>query len=252
MAVMLRSIGIPAREAVGYVPGSYNPITDLYEVQGKDAHAWVQVWFARYGWQSFDPTAVVPPANPSPGATLFHDAGRALRALPLVPLGIVLALAAVVALAARWRRRRPATWAMAVARRMERTGARAGRPRRSEETIAEFAAALDEMAGDSVGNVDGTGLAGRGERLRPSRAVGRRAAPGRAPQPDLPARPSPAAAAATARPRLGVGPGARRGVVQAGRCPRASSRLAWASSRGRKPINWRGRLKPSAAVSFPW
>ena len=35
MAVMLRSIGIPAREAVGYVPGSYNPITDLYEVQGQ-------------------------------------------------------------------------------------------------------------------------------------------------------------------------------------------------------------------------
>ena len=88
MAVMLRSIGIPAREAVGYVPGSYNPITDLYEVQGKDAHAWVQVWFARYGWQSFDPTAVVPLANPSPGATLFHDAGRALKRLPLIPLGV--------------------------------------------------------------------------------------------------------------------------------------------------------------------
>ena len=45
----------PRPEAVGYVPGSYNPITDLYEVQGKDAHAWVQVWFAQYGWQSFDP-----------------------------------------------------------------------------------------------------------------------------------------------------------------------------------------------------
>ena len=79
MAVMLRSIGIPAREAVGYVPGSYNPITDLYEVQGKDAHAWVQVWFARYGWQSFDPTAVVPLANPSPGATL--------STMPAVPCG---------------------------------------------------------------------------------------------------------------------------------------------------------------------
>ena len=30
LAVMLRSLGIPAREAVGYVPGGYNPITDLY------------------------------------------------------------------------------------------------------------------------------------------------------------------------------------------------------------------------------
>ena len=57
---------VPAREAVGYVPGSYNPITDLYDIQAKDAHAWVQVWFPGYGWQSFDPTAVVPIALPTP------------------------------------------------------------------------------------------------------------------------------------------------------------------------------------------
>jgi transglutaminase-like putative cysteine protease len=151
MAVMLRSIGIPAREAVGYVPGSYNPITDLYEVEGKDAHAWVQVWFAHYGWQSFDPTAVVPLANPSPGATLFHDIGRGFGSLPLVPLGIAVAVAGAVALAVRWRRRRPATWAIAVARRMERAGARAGRPRRPGETMAEYAAALDQMSGDPSG-----------------------------------------------------------------------------------------------------
>ena len=151
MAVMLRSIGIPAREAVGYVPGPYNPITDLYEVQGKDAHAWVQVWFARYGWQSFDPTAVVPLANPSPGATLLHDAAHVLRRLPLVPLGVVLALAAVGALVIRWRRRRPATWAIAVARRMERAGRRAGRSRRPGETLSEYASALDDRAGDASG-----------------------------------------------------------------------------------------------------
>jgi hypothetical protein len=149
MAVMLRSIGIPAREAVGYVPGSYNPITDLYEVQGKDAHAWVQVWFARYGWQSFDPTAVVPLANPSPGATLFHDAGRALKRLPLIPLGAALGAAGLIALVVRWRRRRPATWAIAVARRMERAGTRAGRRRRPGETVTEYAAALDAMAADA-------------------------------------------------------------------------------------------------------
>jgi transglutaminase-like putative cysteine protease len=151
MAVMLRSIGIPAREAVGYVPGSYNPITDLYEVQGKDAHAWVQVWFPHYGWQSFDPTAVVPLANPSPGATLVHDTAHVLRRLPLVPLGIVLALAAVSVLVIRWRRRRPATWALAVARRMERAGGRAGRPRRPGETITEYASILDAMGGDASG-----------------------------------------------------------------------------------------------------
>jgi transglutaminase-like putative cysteine protease len=151
MAVMLRSIGIPAREAVGYVPGSYNPITDLYEVQGKDAHAWVQVWFAHYGWQSFDPTAVVPLANPSPGSALIHDAGRVLDRLPLIPLGVILAAAIVTALALRWWRRRPATWALAVARRMERTGARSGRPRQPGETLTEYASVLDDRAGDASG-----------------------------------------------------------------------------------------------------
>jgi transglutaminase-like putative cysteine protease len=151
MAVMLRTIGIPAREAVGYVPGSYNPITDLYEVEGKDAHAWVQVWFAHYGWQSFDPTAVVPLANPSPGGTLIHDADLALHHVPLVPLGIVVGLSALAASLTHWRRRRPATWAIAVARRMERAGARAGRVRRPGETVTEYAAALDRLGGDTSG-----------------------------------------------------------------------------------------------------
>ena len=87
---MLRSLGIPAREAVGYVPGGYNPITDLYQVHADDAHAWVQVWFPGYGWQSFDPTAVVPPSNPSPGATALNDVASALRRVPWVPVAAVL------------------------------------------------------------------------------------------------------------------------------------------------------------------
>jgi transglutaminase-like putative cysteine protease len=80
LAVMLRSIGIPTREVVGYVPGPYDPITDLYQIRAEDAHAWVQVWFPGYGWQSFDPTAVVPLANPSPGATALHDLAATLCA----------------------------------------------------------------------------------------------------------------------------------------------------------------------------
>ena len=111
LAVMLRSLGIPAREAVGYVPGPYNPITDLYEVRADDAHAWVQVWFPGFGWQSFDPTAVVPLANPAPGATALQDLGRALGRVPVLPVAAVLATAVIAVAAVRWRRARPATWA---------------------------------------------------------------------------------------------------------------------------------------------
>ena len=151
LAVMLRTLGIPARETVGYVPGPYNPVTDLYDVQARDAHAWVQVWFPGYGWQSFDPTAVVPDANPSPGATALGDVGRALGRIPFVPLSVVLAVAVAVVATLRWRRRRPATWAEHIARRMERAGRRAGRIRGVGETIGEYGAALDDLSGGPPG-----------------------------------------------------------------------------------------------------
>jgi hypothetical protein len=145
LAVMLRSLGIPARVAVGYVPGPYNPITDLYEVRAEDAHAWVQVWFQGYGWQSFDPTAAVPLANPDPGATALRSVGRALSHVPPVPLGVAAGAVALAVAGVRWRRSRPGTWADDMARRIERAGRRAGRPRRPAETIAEYGAALDSL-----------------------------------------------------------------------------------------------------------
>ncbi|HXW36117.1 MAG TPA: transglutaminaseTgpA domain-containing protein [Acidimicrobiales bacterium] len=155
LAVMLRSIGIPAREAVGYVPDQFDPITDLYEVRAKDAHAWVQVWFPGYGWQSFDPTAVVPAANPSPGSILLVDAGRDLAAIPVysvfIPLGIVLVMGLSSVVLVRSRRRRPGSWAERVARNIEREGARSGRRRRPDETLAEYGAELDRRAGDASG-----------------------------------------------------------------------------------------------------
>ena len=57
LVVMLRSLGIPARLAVGYATGERNPFTGLYEVRAKDAHAWAEVYFPGIGWQGFDPTA---------------------------------------------------------------------------------------------------------------------------------------------------------------------------------------------------
>ena len=147
LAVMLRTLGIPAREVVGYVPDSYNPITDLYDVRSRDAHAWVQVWFPGLGWQSVDPTASVPLANPSPGGTALSDLGHALDSIPWIPVTSVAGFIAVGVGVTRWRRSRPATWAEEVARQMERTGRRAKRPRRPSETLVEYASALDAPQG---------------------------------------------------------------------------------------------------------
>ena len=65
MAVMLRSVGIPARVAVGYTGGSYDSDIDRYRVLDRDAHSWVEVWFAGYGWLPFDPTPGRSAPNPA-------------------------------------------------------------------------------------------------------------------------------------------------------------------------------------------
>jgi transglutaminase-like putative cysteine protease len=145
-AVMLRSLGIPAREAVGYVPGSYNPITDLYQVQANDAHAWVQVWFPGYGWQNFDPTANVPLANPSPGSVIATSTAHVLGRLPWVPIGAVLVVVAAGVEVRRRRLRRPPTWAHRAALDLERAGAPAGITRRADETLVAYCGRLAAAA----------------------------------------------------------------------------------------------------------
>jgi transglutaminase-like putative cysteine protease len=136
--VMLRTLGIPAREAVGYVPGSYNPITDLFQVQAKDAHAWVQVWFPGYGWQNFDPTANVPLANPTPGSVLATSAGHALARLPWIPISLVLLAVGAVVSVRRYRQSRPPTWAHQIAADLGHGGARLDLDRRVDETLSAY------------------------------------------------------------------------------------------------------------------
>ena len=60
MAVMLRTLGIPSRVAVGFAGGVYNPISDLQVIRTSDAHAWVEAYIPRYGWLTFDPTPRAP------------------------------------------------------------------------------------------------------------------------------------------------------------------------------------------------
>jgi transglutaminase-like putative cysteine protease len=127
------------------VPGSYNPLTDLYEVQAKDAHAWVQVWFPGYGWQNFDPTANVPLSNPTPASVLTHDLLATADRVPAVPTLLVAGL--VVGVVVVWRRRRnaPPTWAAAVTRDLTEAARRAGVPAEEDETLTMLGARLEAM-----------------------------------------------------------------------------------------------------------
>jgi transglutaminase superfamily protein len=55
MALVLRLHGIPARVAVGFLPGTLQG-SDTYIVNDRDAHAWVEVYFPEWGWIPFEPT----------------------------------------------------------------------------------------------------------------------------------------------------------------------------------------------------
>lgn len=61
--LMLRSIGIPARMAVGFAQGEPNLQNTFYTVREKDAHAWPEVYFPGMGWIEFEPTRNQEPVN---------------------------------------------------------------------------------------------------------------------------------------------------------------------------------------------
>jgi transglutaminase-like putative cysteine protease len=72
--VMLRSVGIPARMAVGFAEGVYDSESRTYSVRSLDTHAWPEVYFPGIGWVEFEPTGnqglLVRPNRPEdePGA----------------------------------------------------------------------------------------------------------------------------------------------------------------------------------------
>jgi len=56
LCLALRSIGIPSRVAAGFFTRPDSGALGYYPVRANMAHAWVEVFFPRYGWVSFDPT----------------------------------------------------------------------------------------------------------------------------------------------------------------------------------------------------
>lgn len=57
MALMLRSIDIPAHLVSGYIVNEYDSNLEAYVIRERDAHAWVEVYNNKDGnWVTFDPT----------------------------------------------------------------------------------------------------------------------------------------------------------------------------------------------------
>jgi hypothetical protein len=159
--MLLRSLGIPARLATGYSTGDYNPVLDQAVVRERDAHAWVEVFFANHGWVPVDPS----PGFPALAATQFPNhwaAAGIARLIPHLTIGAPLAvigslgvlavippamvIALLVTLAWVWARRRrrrtvatqPTPGESELLRLYERVQRRLGRRRAPPETPLEY------------------------------------------------------------------------------------------------------------------
>jgi len=83
--LLLRSIGVPARLAVGFAEGER--AGNAYTVREHDAHAWPEVYFPGLGWVEFEPTAIQqplirPPVLPQEGESRSAAVPRSPREPP--------------------------------------------------------------------------------------------------------------------------------------------------------------------------
>jgi len=63
MALLARELGIPARVVLGFYPDDDRADEPVFEANGENVHAWVEVAFDGVGWVPFDPT---PPEDQVP------------------------------------------------------------------------------------------------------------------------------------------------------------------------------------------
>ncbi|MDM8085823.1 DUF3488 and transglutaminase-like domain-containing protein [Cellulomonas cellasea] len=86
MAIMARTLGIPARVGVGFLPGTISA-DDEYVITGRQSHAWPELYFPNVGWVRFEPTPAVQTGTPPRWSDplVVTPATTAPTAAPVVP-----------------------------------------------------------------------------------------------------------------------------------------------------------------------
>ncbi|HUQ64203.1 MAG TPA: transglutaminaseTgpA domain-containing protein [Acidimicrobiales bacterium] len=147
MAVMLRTLGISTRLAVGFAPGERAAPGGRFTVRASDATAWPEVWFPGAGWQRFDPAGPLV-VRPAPKAQSFWQQIRDLvkRLWPLLFV-ILLGLAGWVLFRRKHSRQlETLPWATRFYARLLDAGKKRERPLKPYETPLEYTSILAESA----------------------------------------------------------------------------------------------------------
>jgi transglutaminase-like putative cysteine protease len=162
MAVMARSLGIPARVAVGYATGTYDEALGAYVVREADAHAWPELLIDGR-WLPFEPTPALPlpersttEPGPPPIPSAVPEARQPTPRGGLLPAAgwvgaLVLVLVALGVGRLVWARRLLTPLARAQLG-LERFGARAGVPWPAGATLHEYGRLLAArgLGGDAI------------------------------------------------------------------------------------------------------
>lgn len=100
LAVMCRSVGIPARVAVGYVADEPLPEGGGFLIRQEHAHMWVEAYFQGYGWVPFNPAPNIASIHDSPYQALMYRLQNLLSRIGGGGMDAVLLVVIVLATAA--------------------------------------------------------------------------------------------------------------------------------------------------------
>jgi transglutaminase-like putative cysteine protease len=150
--VLARLAGLPARFATGFAVGNWSPNEGVWVVTEAEAHSWPELYFPKYGWIQFEPTAGRPALARVGSPPVFSGAVAAAETTvePLGEAGVTwnwqmlfwfipagLLIWGVFLLAGIWRLRQEDPW-----QGLLRWGQRAGRPMAQDETVLEYGQGL--------------------------------------------------------------------------------------------------------------
>jgi hypothetical protein len=149
MVIMARSIGIPARVAIGYATGELGS-DGSYTIHESDAHAWPELYIGEH-WVAYEPT----PVRPLPARGIAQEASIQPVPLPapqptpwpLVLVASLLAIAGTILAIFLLRRRIPPPDPLTQAARiLERYGDRQGLVWPASTSIREYGLILTQHA----------------------------------------------------------------------------------------------------------